>query len=149
MWLWKSWSSHRHFLVRSQPWNAILSCLRNERRCGGIGWFDEPMCLRSVEVIPGLIRSMNKLQESLQQATLQARMYKLIILFSWGLFAIHYLKHGRSCLWMWCLNARSSAVVIGLMYWWSYFDSDDRKLYPGLCNVCVFFEFDCSKLCSG
>ncbi|CAI9285419.1 unnamed protein product [Lactuca saligna] len=80
------------------PGRRFWSCLRNERRCGWIGWFDEPMCLRSVEVIPGLIRSMNKLQESLQQATLQARMYKLIILFSWGLFAIHYLKHGRSCL---------------------------------------------------
>ncbi|CAI9290670.1 unnamed protein product [Lactuca saligna] len=72
------------------------SCLRNERRCGWSGWFDEPMCHRSVEVIPRLIRSMNKLQESLQQATLQARMYKLIILFSWALFSTHYLKHGRS-----------------------------------------------------
>nr|KAJ0201363.1 hypothetical protein LSAT_V11C600308800 [Lactuca sativa] len=72
------------------PGRRFWSCLRNERR-----WFDESMCPRSVEVIPGLIRSMNKLQESLQQATLQARMYKLIILFSWGLFAIHYLKHGR------------------------------------------------------
>ncbi|CAI9279395.1 unnamed protein product [Lactuca saligna] len=74
------------------PRRRFWSCLRNERRCGWIGWFDEPMCPRSVEVMPGLIRSMNKLQESLQQATLQARMYKLFILFSWGLFAIHYLK---------------------------------------------------------
>ena len=110
------------------PRRRFWSCIRNERMCDWIGWFDEPMCPRSVEVIPGLIRSMNKLQESLQRATLQARMYKLIILFSWGLFAIHYLKHSWSCLWMWCLNARSSVVVIGLMYWWSYFESEDRKL---------------------
>lgn len=49
----------------------------------GLGGTIMNQCPRSVEVIPRLHRSMNKLQQSLQEAVMQARMYKFILFVGW------------------------------------------------------------------
>ncbi|GJU94353.1 hypothetical protein Tco_1319109 [Tanacetum coccineum] len=33
--------------------------------CGIIDWFDPPMCDRAVQIVPGLLRTMNELQDTI------------------------------------------------------------------------------------
>ncbi|CAI9279180.1 unnamed protein product [Lactuca saligna] len=60
--------------------------------CGFIAWFDEPMCRRAVAVIPCLLRSKNKLQESLLQASFEAKKVKMMLVFSWVFFFMYVYK---------------------------------------------------------
>ncbi|GKC61195.1 hypothetical protein Tco_1088793, partial [Tanacetum coccineum] len=46
-------------------------------------WYDPPMCQRSVQIIPGLLRSRNELEEIL--ATVEEKQSKLLkfLIISW------------------------------------------------------------------
>ncbi|GJS28975.1 hypothetical protein Tco_0489595 [Tanacetum coccineum] len=52
---------------------------------GIIDWYDPPMCPRSVQIIPGLLRSMNDLQGQVQESSVQAKRLKMMLVFSWAL----------------------------------------------------------------
>ncbi|PWA46012.1 zinc finger, GRF-type [Artemisia annua] len=41
--------------------------------CGFIGWIDPPMCYRVVDVIPGILRARNELEEDLEEQFLLMR----------------------------------------------------------------------------
>ena len=67
-----------------------------------LDWYDPPMCERAVQIIPGLLRSMNQLQERCDQ--LQARVneeaikvqrLKWILGFSWFLFVAYFIKNSN------------------------------------------------------
>ncbi|GJZ28301.1 hypothetical protein Tco_0572948 [Tanacetum coccineum] len=49
---------------------------------GIIDWYDPLMCPRPIQIIPGLLRSMNDLQGQLQQTSVQARRTKMMLVFS-------------------------------------------------------------------
>nr|KAJ0227172.1 hypothetical protein LSAT_V11C100030350 [Lactuca sativa] len=70
--------------------------------CGFIGWYDEPMCARSKVIIPGLLRTINKLRKAVndikEQASKhekamkkikeQAIMLKYYLVYSWIFFVV-------------------------------------------------------------
>ncbi|GJZ27456.1 hypothetical protein Tco_0571709 [Tanacetum coccineum] len=65
--------------------------------CGIIDWYDDPMCPRSVQIIPGLLRNINtlqarndELQNTITEQANQARRLKWILAISWFLFVAHY-----------------------------------------------------------
>ncbi|PWA44743.1 zinc finger, GRF-type [Artemisia annua] len=35
--------------------------------CGTFGWIDPPMCQRAIEIIPGLLRARNALEENIKE----------------------------------------------------------------------------------
>ncbi|PWA88400.1 zinc finger, GRF-type [Artemisia annua] len=41
--------------------------------CGFIGWADPPMCCQAVDVIPGLLRARNDLEEDLEEQLMLMR----------------------------------------------------------------------------
>ncbi|KAL4554634.1 hypothetical protein LXL04_037232 [Taraxacum kok-saghyz] len=47
------------------------------------------MCARAVSIIPGLLRSMNRGQESLKQTQIKARTMKWMLILSWVFFIVY------------------------------------------------------------
>ncbi|GJU78507.1 hypothetical protein Tco_1275577 [Tanacetum coccineum] len=44
------------------PGRRFYCCSRRGTNYGIVDWYDPPMCARSVQIIPGLLRNMNGLQ---------------------------------------------------------------------------------------
>ncbi|GJY71804.1 hypothetical protein Tco_0475507 [Tanacetum coccineum] len=66
---------------------------------GIIDWYDNPMCQRAVQIIPGLLRNINTLQASYEdlQTTMfeqekDSRKWKWILAISWFLFVGYLMK---------------------------------------------------------
>ncbi|CAI9268874.1 unnamed protein product [Lactuca saligna] len=60
------------------PGRQFLNC----SRCGFVRWVDPPMCARELMVIPGLIRSMNRLEERVVIASAELWNYQLMLFCS-------------------------------------------------------------------
>ncbi|GJR19132.1 hypothetical protein Tco_0967659 [Tanacetum coccineum] len=73
--------------------------------CGFFDWFDPPMCARSTQIIPGLLRSrnlleesrnvlqesMNVLQESMNSMQAANRRLKIWLVSSWVVFLVYIM----------------------------------------------------------
>nr|GEU64854.1 zinc finger, GRF-type [Tanacetum cinerariifolium] len=70
------------------PARRFCCCAKRGINCGIIDWYDPPMCPRSVQVIPCLLRSMNELQRVAQQRTDQEKKMKKMLLLSWLFFIV-------------------------------------------------------------
>ena len=57
--------------------------------CPFLGWLDPPMCARSVDIIPGLLRRMNALRGVVEELEEQRSKYKKYIIISWVWFALY------------------------------------------------------------
>ncbi|GJW33188.1 zinc finger, GRF-type containing protein [Tanacetum coccineum] len=53
-----SWTS-------TNPGRRFFGCSKRGTNCGIIDWYDPPMCDRAVQIIPGLLRRINHLQQTL------------------------------------------------------------------------------------
>ncbi|KAK1406631.1 hypothetical protein QVD17_42104 [Tagetes erecta] len=57
-------------------WTPKYPCRRFHacpfKGCRFFKWFDEPMCERSVEIIPGLLKAKNKIEEILKAKQAEA-----------------------------------------------------------------------------
>ncbi|GJT78320.1 hypothetical protein Tco_1045045 [Tanacetum coccineum] len=53
-----SWTS-------TNPGRRFFGCSKRGANCGIIDWYDPPMCDRAVQIIPGLLRRINHLQQTL------------------------------------------------------------------------------------
>ncbi|GKA93517.1 zinc finger, GRF-type containing protein [Tanacetum coccineum] len=53
-----SWTS-------TNPGRRFFGCSKRGTNCGIIDWYDPPMCDRVVQIIPGLLRRINHLQQTL------------------------------------------------------------------------------------
>ncbi|CAI9285622.1 unnamed protein product [Lactuca saligna] len=64
------------------PGRQFLNC----SRCGFVRRVDPPMCAKVLVVIPGLIRSMNRLEERVAIASAELWNYQLMLFCSWMFF---------------------------------------------------------------
>jgi hypothetical protein len=80
--------------------SIIIHCafLNQGSRCNFFGWYDPEMCKRSMEIIPGLLRSKNEveslrdlLEAKLRASEEDARLKKKYLVFSWIFFAFFLL----------------------------------------------------------
>ncbi|CAB4308500.1 unnamed protein product [Prunus armeniaca] len=55
--------------------------------CAAKAWFDPAMCERSKAVIPGLLKSRNKLEKSVAKARQREKVVWVLLVASWVLFA--------------------------------------------------------------
>ena len=58
---------------------------------GIVDWYDPPMCPRSVEIIPRLLRSLNVKEDALFKIRVQARRLKFMLVVSWVFFVLFYV----------------------------------------------------------
>lgn len=56
--------------------------------CRWIDWYDPPMCNRSLEIIPGLLRSRNTLEQARMEAQAGRDKMKKYLIWSWVLFVV-------------------------------------------------------------
>ncbi|PWA63023.1 zinc finger, GRF-type [Artemisia annua] len=61
----------------------FYSCPIEGSRCGWIDWFDPPMCERTVQIIPGLLKARNRHETAIEELTSQLRKIKMYLMFSW------------------------------------------------------------------
>ncbi|GJZ89885.1 zinc finger, GRF-type containing protein [Tanacetum coccineum] len=52
-------------------------------------WYDPPMCQRSVQIIPGLLRSRNELEEILAMVEEKRRKLLTFLIISWVIFEFY------------------------------------------------------------
>lgn len=60
---------------------------RGFKGCEFWAWFDPAMCARSKAVIPGLLKSRNKLEKSMAMARQREKVVWVLLVASWVLFA--------------------------------------------------------------
>ncbi|PWA49556.1 zinc finger, GRF-type [Artemisia annua] len=73
----------------TNPGRRFYCCSKRVANCGIVDWYDPPMCDRSVQIIPGLLNSMNRLQgEALEKAN-EAKRNKKWLIISWILFFLY------------------------------------------------------------
>ncbi|GJU03128.1 hypothetical protein Tco_1113466 [Tanacetum coccineum] len=51
------------------PGRRFYGCIKQGPCCRWIGWVDPPMCPRSIQIIPGLLRARNRHEASIQELT--------------------------------------------------------------------------------
>ncbi|GJS74928.1 zinc finger, GRF-type containing protein [Tanacetum coccineum] len=49
----------------TNPGRRFFGCSKRGTNCGIIDWYDPPMCDRAVQIIPGLLRRINQLQQTI------------------------------------------------------------------------------------
>ncbi|KAJ9535355.1 hypothetical protein OSB04_un001533 [Centaurea solstitialis] len=79
-----SWTS-------TNPGRRFYCCSIKGSKCRFLGWVDGPMCPRSIQIIPGLLRSKNEVEAALKSTASQARKWKLMCFISWVAFAMYYV----------------------------------------------------------
>ncbi|PWA36196.1 zinc finger, GRF-type [Artemisia annua] len=70
------------------PGRRFYSCPKQDD-CGFFDWFDPPMCARAVNIIPGLLRGRNELQEANNALVHQNGRLKKLLIGSWILFLVY------------------------------------------------------------
>nr|GEW11664.1 hypothetical protein [Tanacetum cinerariifolium] len=79
------------------------SCAKRGLNCGTIDWYDPSMCERAMQIILGLLNSMNNLQDQVHQGlnsmnNLQAQLHdksveagrvKKMLVLSWSFFVVY------------------------------------------------------------
>ncbi|KAL8206225.1 hypothetical protein R6Q57_009776 [Mikania cordata] len=71
-----SWTS-------KNPGRRFFSCQEQGCNTGFIGWFDPPMSDRSIDIIPGLLKSKNDLHIQLKTSVAESKSLKKKLIFSW------------------------------------------------------------------
>ncbi|CAB4264157.1 unnamed protein product [Prunus armeniaca] len=77
----------------SNPGRRFSMCAAKVRESKGFkgcqfwAWFDPAMCERSKAVIPGLLKSRNKLEKSVAKARQREKVVWVLLVASWVLFA--------------------------------------------------------------
>nr|KAJ0216477.1 hypothetical protein LSAT_V11C300119530 [Lactuca sativa] len=98
----RKWAIVRTSWTDNNPGRRFWGCPDPNSSCGFIGWYDEPMCARSKVIIPGLLRTINKLRKAMddikEQASKhekamekikeQATMLKYYLVYSWIFFVV-------------------------------------------------------------
>ncbi|PWA97237.1 zinc finger, GRF-type [Artemisia annua] len=82
-----------HSIIRTSwtptnPGRRFYCC---SRTCGFIDWYDPEMCPRAVQIIPGLLNSMNELRATANQQAKQARRLKFILGVTWFVFVVYFM----------------------------------------------------------
>ncbi|KAL4580849.1 hypothetical protein LXL04_017054 [Taraxacum kok-saghyz] len=68
------------------PGRRFWGCPKPYSTCGFIGWIDGPMYERSKHVFPGLLRSLNRVERSLEKSKEETRKMKIYMFCSWVVF---------------------------------------------------------------
>ncbi|GJY65347.1 zinc finger, GRF-type containing protein [Tanacetum coccineum] len=74
--------------TQNHPGRRFWACSRIVTDCGFFRWIDPPMCARSVQIIPGLLRSMNDHQERVNAMAAANARLKICLVCSWMLFLL-------------------------------------------------------------
>ncbi|KAI8536537.1 hypothetical protein RHMOL_Rhmol10G0265000 [Rhododendron molle] len=72
------------------PGRRFVACPK--KKCNDFDWLDPPMCKRSVQIILGLLRMRNKMEEEISRRKNNEKMLRIGLGISWVLFEI---------LWVW------------------------------------------------
>ncbi|KAK9049677.1 hypothetical protein SSX86_031354 [Deinandra increscens subsp. villosa] len=83
----------------ANPGRRFYSCAQKESSCNFFLWVDPPMCRRAVEIIPGLLRSINELQSVAKRIETSNRRMKIILVFCLLYFVLNLVlgSGGSSC----------------------------------------------------
>ncbi|PWA38265.1 zinc finger, GRF-type [Artemisia annua] len=73
------------------PKTVIINDLQGQDSCGFNGFYDPPMCPRSVQIIPGLLRNINHVQEVATNNERRDTMFKNLLLLSWLVFGVYFM----------------------------------------------------------
>ncbi|GKA11326.1 hypothetical protein Tco_0690759 [Tanacetum coccineum] len=65
------------------PGRRFYGCIKQGPCCRWIGWVDPPMCPRSIQIIPGLLRARNRHEASIQELTNEVAKLKKYLKISW------------------------------------------------------------------
>ncbi|PWA54205.1 zinc finger, GRF-type [Artemisia annua] len=65
------------------PGRRFFGCPTIGSNCPFLGWLDPPMCPRSVDIIPGLLRRINAFRGVVEELEEQRSKYKKYIIISW------------------------------------------------------------------
>ncbi|GJU76552.1 hypothetical protein Tco_1273622 [Tanacetum coccineum] len=79
------------------PGRRFYGCIKQGPCCRWIGWVDPPMCPRSIQIIPGLLRARNRHEASIQELTNEVAKLKKYLKISWALRDLqspHFLPLG-------------------------------------------------------
>ncbi|GKA34573.1 zinc finger, GRF-type containing protein [Tanacetum coccineum] len=77
----------------SHPGRRFYACTIQGPCCRWIDWVDPPMCPRSIQIIPGLLRARNRHEASIQELKNEVSKLKkclMICLDTRGLFSVYY-----------------------------------------------------------
>ena len=62
----------------------MVSCGNNNGvSCGFFTWHDPPMCTRSREIIPGLLRRINTAEAQVNRGKKKEKMFGFLLIASW------------------------------------------------------------------
>ncbi|KAG8369938.1 hypothetical protein BUALT_Bualt14G0065300 [Buddleja alternifolia] len=64
--------------------------------CGFFSWLDPPMCERSKNVIPGLLRSIRSMEEAERKANKRERKLRFLLIASWVMFTVLWIATSGS-----------------------------------------------------
>ncbi|KAG8369541.1 hypothetical protein BUALT_Bualt14G0024200 [Buddleja alternifolia] len=56
--------------------------------CAYFMWLDPPMCTRARQIIPGLLRRVNRFEEDLKKKSKRERLFWVALLVSWAIMFI-------------------------------------------------------------
>ncbi|PWA85625.1 zinc finger, GRF-type [Artemisia annua] len=73
------------------PGRRFYCCGKRVSSHGIIAWYDPPMCDRVVQIIPGLLNSMNRIQGELDGKTVETKRLKKVLVISWVFFIVYQL----------------------------------------------------------
>ena len=66
--------------------------LQQGSNCRFIGWVDPVMRSRSRDIVPGLLRSKNKLEGYIEEKKKENRMLKCLLLISWVSYFVFFFS---------------------------------------------------------
>ncbi|GKC84430.1 zinc finger, GRF-type containing protein [Tanacetum coccineum] len=73
-----------------KPGRRFYGCPTLSSTCVNfLKWYDPPMCQRSVQIIPGLLRSRNELEEILAMVEEKRRKLLKFLIISWVVFGFY------------------------------------------------------------
>ncbi|KAL4560872.1 hypothetical protein LXL04_033028 [Taraxacum kok-saghyz] len=75
----------------TNPGRRFHACPKQGSRCGFLGWIDPPMCARSVDIIPGLLRNINKHEIANSNLMEETTKWMKYFLASWVMFLVVWL----------------------------------------------------------
>ncbi|KAH7839980.1 hypothetical protein Vadar_010959 [Vaccinium darrowii] len=73
------------------PGRRFVACPKEE--CKDFAWVDPPMCERSVQIIPRLLRKRNKMEEEISRRKKREKMLWIALGISWLIFGFFWAKN--------------------------------------------------------
>ncbi|KAH7864188.1 hypothetical protein Vadar_026779 [Vaccinium darrowii] len=72
------------------PGRRFVSCPNDS--CKDFAWFDPPMCARSVQIIPGLLKKANKMEAEITRLKAKEKKLCVALAMTWVAIAIVLLQ---------------------------------------------------------